>query len=161
MPYLACIAGSALLLAAIFVFFITETLSVLAVVTLAISVLAYSLSWLAHVYESRTKLTRLVRDTRLSREDITGQGERLEQLIKDRIKRESRDMKTVKDGISQLLAQQKRLFEDSEKMETSFRATLESHHKRNLEEYKTQAFNSYLGLQELKTLIFDEQHNDG
>lgn len=138
--YLSCVAGSGCLVLSLALIFFTDSSLGLIGLFMISSVLLYTFSLISCVWNDRRSSTLLVRESRALRAQIA-----------ERDKVASAD----------LTDNHKELLQSIERLEKNLEAALNEYQKNYLEQLKTQAFNSHLAVQELKSVIFSERDHNG
>lgn len=135
--YLSCVIGSLFFIFSLFVIFFTDLSLELVGSLFIVTVLLYTFSLISYVWRDRRISSTLIRESRALRAELD------------------------KAAIRDLTEVQKSLYQSFERFEKNLTSTLNEHEKYYLEQLKTQAFNSHLAVQELKSFIIEEPDNVG
>lgn len=125
--YLAGLVSCFLSIVAISILYVNFRFSLVALVSLVLAVISLCGSWLAHVFYVRSRLQVVWRETSTARDQLP------ESLVVEM------QQLSTKLGI----------------IETDLSQKFDSHAAQQLNEYKTQAFNNHLNLQDLKVSLLE------
>lgn len=138
--YVSCILGSFSLISSQFASFYTDPGSEWVVALVIVSIFLYTFSLVTYVWRDRRTTTRVLRETCALRAEIDG---------------------LKKAEMGDLTAEHRAMIQRIERVETNLNSALNEYHNSYLAELKTQAFNSHLAVQDLKSFIAGEvEHCD-
>lgn len=133
--YLLGLTGCFLSIVAISVLYVNFQFSIVALISLVLSVIFLCGSWFAHIFYVRARLQAVWRRTATA-------GDQLPERLVVEIEQLSTKLGEI---------------------ETNLNHKFDSHAEQQLNEYKTQAFNSHLNLQDFKATLLETRssHNEG
>lgn len=159
--YATSILGITLVMASLVMFFLGFQGSTVWVLMLSAAVFSYWVSWISNVLHERRSRRLLNQDVNLLSEDIRSLKEILsyDSMVVDRQKIENlkgdvRALSSLAQGVSENVSS---LIQKVLDAEMSVGDKLTDQHKRQLEEYRTQAFNHHISIQDLKVSLIGKR----